>query len=1045
MTHLSLAFLGSFQVAVDGAPVTAFESDKVRALLAYLAVEAPQPQRRQALIGLLWPDMPERSARHNLSQVLFNLRQVIGDTQAQPPFLLVQRDVLQFNLASRHTLDVAQFRTLLAACDAHTHPPGVLCAECAARLQQAVALYQGDFLQQFFLADSAAFEEWALLQREHLHRRALTALTNLTAYYEQQGDHSAAIHSCEQQLRFDPWREEAHQQMMRLLARGGQRSAALAQFEACRRILANELGVEPAAETRQLYEQIRQGAFDQVTSDAPVIQSPNHPIILSGQALSPRHNLPTHLTPFIGRERELAEIKRLLTGPDCRLLTLVGAGGMGKTRLATQVAAQLQGAFAQGIAFVPLAAVASAPLLPTAIADAIGFTFFGATDLRQQLLNHLRDQQWLLVLDNLEHLLADEQCNATILAILHQAPGVKLLVTSRELLQIQGEWLYAVDGLGAAATALFLQSVRRARAGFVLSSDEQPLVERICQLVGEMPLGIELAATWVRTLSCAEIAEEIERNFDFLSSSARDLPPRHRSLRAVFDQSWALLTPEEQRGLQQAAVFRGGFRREAAAQVAGLTLPVLAALVNKFLLRHSTEGRYDLHEVVRQYAALRLQEDSQAEQATRARHAHYYLDLVLVWDSALRSQRQQAALGALNADIDNIRQALTWALTNRQVDRLRPVAPTLQHYYEVRNAFHEGEATFRQAVETVQGLRQREEIAPRAGEVALAEFQAHWAWFLGRLVRFAPEHRLALLDQSIGWLRQHDEPAALADALWFSGVCSWHHGQLARAAQHLDESLVLNQTLQRPWSAAVVSADVGWVALQQGHALAAEAILRETLRQGRLLGDPRLIALTVGFLGHALHSLGRLSEIHDLLNESQRLSQTTGDRIGRLYALEHLAYEAHQLGRQREAAAHLDAFFALSKEIGNVQGQARVHNALGRQAAGAGDWVQARRHFLTALQIAHDAHLIAQALDALTGVATLYAHDGLDEAACALTLTVLRHLASPQAVKQRAEQLYSELAPRFTAEQIDKLQVQVQAKALPTLTAELLAYALASP
>ena len=1025
-------------MAVDGAPVTAFESDKVRALLAYLAVEAPRPQRRQTLSGLLWPDMPERSARHNLSQVLFNLRQIIGDAEAQPPFLLVQRDTLQFNLGSHHTLDVAQFRALVAACDTHTHPPGACCADCATRLQQAVTLYQGEFLQQFFLADSAAFEEWALLQREHLHRRALTAMTTLTAYYQQEGDYTAARQVCEQQLRFDPWREEAHQQMMRLLALSGQRSAALAQFESCRRILADELGVEPAAETRQLYEQIRQGALDKVTSNKvtstnPVTLPPLHPV-----TPAPLQNLPTHLTPFIGRARELAEIKQLLAGADCRLLTLVGPGGMGKTRLALQAAAQQHGVFRHGIAFVPLAGVVGAHLLPAAIADAIGFTFFGSTDLRQQLLNHLRDQQWLLVLDNLEHLLADEQCNATVLAILQQAPGVKLLVTSREPLQVQGEWFYAVDGLGSAAMALFLQSVRRAHAGFVLKDDDQPLIERICRLVGEMPLGIELAATWVRTLSCGEIAEEIERNFDFLSGSARDLPLRHRSLRAVFDQSWALLTAEEQRGLQQAAVFRGGFRREAAAQVAGLPLPRLAALVNKFLLRPGVEGRYDLHEVVRQYAALRLQEDAQAEQQTRTRHALYYLNLLPTWDDALRSSRQQAALAALTADLDNIRQALAWAITNRQIDRLRQVAPTLQHYYEVRNIFREGEATFRQATEMVQTLLQTGAIERNAGEVALGEFQAHWAWFLGRLVLFSPEHRLALLDQSIVWLRQHNERAALADALWFSGVCSWHHGQFARAEQHLIESLALNQILQRPWSAAVVSADLGWVTYHQGRTREAEVILQETLRQGRLLGDPRLIALTVGFLGHTLHSLGRLHEIQALLPEILSLSQATGDRIGMLYALEHLAYEAHRLGNQSEATAHLAAFFALSKEIGNVQGQARVHNALGRQAVHAGEWAQAQSHFMAALQIADRSHLVAQALDALVGVALLRRQEGLHAGALTLAFAVLHHPTCTVAVKQRAERLYAELVPYFTDAQLVALHAQTQAKSLPTLTGELL-------
>lgn len=1049
MPHLSLRLFGGLQVLVDGAPVTAFESDKVRALLAYLAVEI-HPQPRLALADLLWPAMPEGSARHNLSQVLFNLRQVIGDRQADPPLLLISRDRIGMNPAGDQSSDVMQCKRLLAACDTHPHPTLADCADCAVRLHQVVDLYQGDFLHHFFLNDSPPFEEWALLQREHWRRRVLTALSQLTLYHERVGDYTSAIQSCERQLLFDAWREESHQALMRLLARSGQRSAALAQYERCRRILAAELGITPSAETTVLYEQIKAGVLgraETVTEVRPPLAPPDLPAVPppSASAVPPLYQLPAQLTPFIGREQELVAIKALLADADCRLLTLVGAGGMGKTRLALAAAAQQQGVFAQGIVFVPLAAVTDAQLLPSAIADAIGFPFFGPTALQQQLLNYLRDKAMLLVLDNLEQLLTDEACSRTVLAILQQAPAVKLLITSREPLHVQGEWLFAVEGMGAAAMALFNQSVRRAQAGAVLSPSDESMIEQICRLVGEMPLGIELAAAWARSLSYAEIAQEIERNFDFLSSTMRDLPPRHRSLRVVFDQSWSLLSPAEQRGLCQAAIFCGGFRREAAAPVAGLSLTLLATLVHKFLLRHGAEGRYDLHEVVRQYAALRLQENAQEEQLVRERHALYYLDQVQAFADALHSGRQQAALAAITADMGNIRLALTWALANAQVHQVQRVAGALRYYYDLRSTFPEAEATFRQAAELTQRLLTQGQIDPVAGEVALGEFQAHWAWFLGRLGVPPPSRRLALLDHSLTLLRRHDAQAALADALATAGVCCWHIGQWAQAEQYLQESRAINHCLGRAWAKAAASTELGWVTYHRGDADAAEAILRESLGESRLLGDARTIALSVGYLSHVLHSVGRLSEMHDLLGEILALAQATGDRIGMLYAQEHLAYEAQSLGQHVIAQMHFAAFFALSQEIGNVQGQARVLNALGRQAVQEGEWHAAQAHFFAALAIAHRVQLASNVLDALVGIAMVRLHEGAYITALHLLRAVLHHPACTQVVKRRAEQLDAELHAHLPAAQLATVATPGEAPSVDALASELLAAYRATP
>ena len=264
--RLSLTLLGAFQITLDGEPVTGFESDKVQALLAYLALEADRPHRRDALAEMFWPDRPQGVARNSLKQALANLRKVISDREADPPFLQVNRAKLQFNSDSAHWLDVNECNDLLAASQAHNHRHAETCKPCTERFRQVVALYQGPFLQQFYLGDSTAFEEWALIQREGLQRQVMEALRHLIAYHERRGEYKEACQFAWRQVELEPWSESAQRQLMRTLALSGRRSAALKQYQACRRVLDDELGVEPAQKTTELFEQIRDGKYERPES-----------------------------------------------------------------------------------------------------------------------------------------------------------------------------------------------------------------------------------------------------------------------------------------------------------------------------------------------------------------------------------------------------------------------------------------------------------------------------------------------------------------------------------------------------------------------------------------------------------------------------------------------------------------------------------------------------------------------------------------------------------------------------------------------------------
>ena len=413
---------------------------------------------------------------------------------------------------------------------------------------------------------------------------------------------------------------------MRLLTREGQFSAALAQYETCRRILWEEFAVEPAAKTTALLQYIRDARCDKAESG----------VQWSGLAVSRVAPLPPEPTPFVGREADRAALAEYLANPATRLITLTGPGGVGKTRLALQVAADAMGLFADGVVFASLETISSSELVAREIAESLGISSDSQRNLPQQILAYLRSREVLLVLDNLEHLV--ECCNI-IVELLRHASQIVILCTSREHLHLREEWLYEVSGLQMPgvkptpdfapehydALMLFQQRATQFRPQFTLTPEVLPHVIHICKLLEGLPLGIELAAACILHQSCAEIAEALAQSLDALPLSPRNAPARHRSLRAVFDHAWGQLALEEQAVFSAAAVFEGGFDVAAARAVLGnvpTTLTILTALATKSLLR-VREGRYTFHGTLHCYAKEKLTAEPERLTALETRHSAY--------------------------------------------------------------------------------------------------------------------------------------------------------------------------------------------------------------------------------------------------------------------------------------------------------------------------------------------------------------------------------------------------------------------------------------
>jgi predicted ATPase/DNA-binding SARP family transcriptional activator len=619
---LEISTFGGLVLRRNGEPLVGLASRKAEALLIYLACTG-RPQPRDLLATLLWDGRSQEQAMGNLRVLLSSLRNKLS------PHLIITRQTVEFDRSSAYQLDSAEFERRILNARARLSPTKQLSSAGAREFEEALAWYRGDFLIGFSIRGGMEFDEWVVLERERLQHMAVEALHDLTEHYIAQEAYPAGLSSAARLLQIDPLYERAHQQMMLLHARVGQRQAALQQYDEVVAILRDELGVEPAIETTQLAACIRQGEIASAMVAAPVapLAAPVAPPTPLASTVAPGSILPLYLTSFVGREEELRQIGARLSQPTCRLLTLHGPGGVGKTRLALRVVETARPNFKNGVCFVPLDGVRSAAQLPRALATALGFPFHEG-DGAPQLVNWLAEREILLLLDNAEHLL---DAAPFLLLLLQRAPRLKLLLTSRIQLSCEAEWRVEVRGLRYAsvseesglaeydATQLFVERAAHLIAGFKLHPDNQQAILQICQLLEGMPLGLELAASWVSTYSCTRIAQQIEHDWDWLTSTRLDTISRHASLRQLFDHSWMLLDAEEQRVLRHLAVLEGAFPPQAAEAVAATNPLMLARLVGHSLLRRSQADDLQLVPRLRQYAAEKLADHPNERRTATAR------------------------------------------------------------------------------------------------------------------------------------------------------------------------------------------------------------------------------------------------------------------------------------------------------------------------------------------------------------------------------------------------------------------------------------------
>lgn len=1074
---LIINLLGTPKIYLDDQVQLRFRTRKAQALIMYLAV-TNRSWSRDALATLFWPNTDDASARKNLRDILPLLRRRFGE------YLLIEEDNIGLNPMRQFKCDVTQFSAVMEE---------QLATVDISSLAKTLDLYQGEFLEGYSsVRISADFELWVLREREHLHQLALIGFTTLCQRQQQAGAYDAAISTNRRLLRLAPWDEATHRRQMLMLAQSGQQTAAMAHFETVCQILAEELDIKPDQETAALYKEIRAGTFRALPEQVqlqPETMADTTPSNTQADDSAPPHNLLAPLATFIGRQKELAFIAERLSAPDCRLLTITGLGGMGKSSLALAAGQQLlaapQSAFPDGIFWVPLADINVSSveqreqmaaddmmigeMLLYAIAEELSTQPTVNLSSIQQLHLYLRTRTLLLILDELEHLLAGVDA---LISLLTKAPHVKVIVTSRARLNIRGETMLTLDKLSllaivnhavyqsdrpeeynivedegwrtSEAVTMFVQRAQQVDPDFALDAETIGPVVRICYLVEGLPLGIELATSMLPLLPCDELAAELADNLHILETDLRDIPSDQRTLAAVFERSWRLLSPQSQILLARLAIFPASFSREAATTIADVSLITLKKLIDQSLVNQTEGGRYLLHRTIHEFAQQKLRQWPQQVAALEVEFSHYYLRHLSAQEQTFTGTDHAKAAEEIQRDLHNIHTALRLGVKHRMYTLLKDSVIAILLFYDQYGRFRNA---FTLLDEMITQLQENEDQSTRAADtiadplLTITRLQIFMGLCHIRLGRIEEAH--AAYQTTWERLQHHYDPkaAALCASLW--GV-SLRQTDPQRSIALLSESRGLAKVSNTAWIEIVSSQGLGETNLllgnytvarqqaQDGYAKAAKLRWPRSLTTGQkamglialMIGDYRSAevhfqkAATIArqallqhlylecilLLGVALSLQQRFAEAEKYFAESHTFAKTFGEGI-------HFApvfWEKGCLAEQRHEYAAAKALFVQSMKLGLPNWWAHALPTFGWVLIALGELDEAQSYFQSVYTDAkaHQRHPVS--LDAQAGLLCIAQGTAEDKTLAAIKSDlqqIHQHPATTQQTRVRIEQI----------------------------------------
>lgn len=924
---LRIRLLGQFEITADGKPVE-LTSRFAQSLLAYLLLTPGVAHRREKLAGMLWPDTEETSARRSLRQILWQIRRALG---AHGNTLLDVDDLtIAFAAHADVWIDAAQVTQSINA---------------DTTIDQLLATVQasgGELLPGFY-------DEWVMLERERIQAQAERKFQMLLDRLVEHGRWEEVLHWAEHWIALGTSPEPAYRALMFAHAALGDSAHVAEVYRRCLDALQRDLGVEPSSQTRLLFEKLRAG--EGVVAYAPLVATP-YP-----SPLTPLHNLPNQLTSFIGRQKELAEIHRLLSpsathqtanhihdggGESVRLLTLTGPGGTGKTRLAIQAAFGLIDHFADGVWLVELATINDPNLIAQMVAAALDVHQEPNFPLIQSVLDFLRNRNLLLIFDNCEHLVEPvAQFTATVL---RACPQLKILSSSRETLGMPGEVVLRVPSLSLPdaqemislpdlvqyeAIRLFVERADAVAAHFVLNAANAAIVVQICRQLDGIPLAIELAAARVRAMSVEQIADRLDDRFRLLTGGNRAALPRQQTLRATMDWSWELLSETERMLLQRLAVFINGWTLEAAEEICtcaaiavGDVLDLLTHLVEKSLVQmqqvqlpeRGENVRYYLLETIRQYANDKLVLAGEAE-AIRSRHLAFFWQLSIDAEPKLRSDEQLTWLAWLELEHDNLRAAFNWAISGNALEPGLALAANLMRYWYLCGFWNEGRDWLTLLLRIVPPAT----LSESPGYLAA---RAKALYCLGWLCNEDGEH-VAYYNEGLAICRKIGDRWGEAYALRGLSSTATHDvagNRSEEAITRLRQSLAIFESLGDPWGMALARFSWGWQAVMAFHTDEAEAQWHESLDLFQQTGDRWGCAVTHIALGFASRRNGAYDRAESLMRAGLALFRELGDKAGVANSLLRLASLAFRRGDYADALALLQKGLSIEQERDALEG-----------------------------------------------------------------------------------------------------------------------------
>jgi predicted ATPase/DNA-binding SARP family transcriptional activator len=933
--HIQL--LGGFSIRAGNQviPSGKIRLRKARSLLKLLALTPGHRLHRDQVIDLLWPDSDLDRAANSFYQTLYAVRKIIHSIRGdQPPFILLEDEFLFLNPDALPQVDALLYESAANLARAGSE---------LAPYQQAIELYTGDLLPEDL------YEEWTHAYREPLRQLHTDLLFKFAALCEATGDYQAGIDALQSLLASDPLNEEAHTELMRLYALSGQRHKAVRQYELLQDTLQRELGAEPDTPVRQLYQDILVGRVVSTIDREPLVET------ISSQEEPVKHNLPSRLSSFIGREKVIEHVRGLLE--QSRLVTLLGPGGVGKTSLAIQVGFELVERFSDGVWLIELSSVIDPERIIHEIATVFQLRESRDRSLYAAVQSFLKRKQLLLILDNCEHLI--DGCASLAESLLQNCPRLHILATSRETLGSEGETLYAVPTLSIPengqqnsveelkrfeAVRLFTERSVRALPGFELTLENGPTIVSICKQLDGLPLAIELAAARVGVLSVEGIAERLGDRFKLLTSGSRTALPRHQTIRASIDWSYELLSPEEKILLQRLSVFVGGWTMEAAEVVCGVTdvLQLLTQLVNKSLVvvkyEQGMERRYYLLETVRQYAAEKfasLMSTSPVEEAKiRNRHLSYLRKMVEESEHKLKTDERSVRMRMVRVELENIRCAISWSLDSSQATQIEDglrLASSLHEFWYQYGFESEGSLWLERGLMLIEALSEAEST-----QYDLLKAKALWT--------------NGLLIDEIGTM--YDGIKLLKESL-----------DLYKKANHLREEIAVKLDLvQMIW---------------RHNRRESDELLEECIKVARSSGFKWELAYGLSLKAKDLVYFDKQNpEILTLAAESYSLFKETGDKWSTTSPLIHMGLYSLFQGNYSEARKYLLEAIALGNEMNDVRYQYYANINLGMLGYFEGDFQAMENYFYAGMKLTNNLSSWLGRIFALRNIAVAVNHQG---------------------------------------------------------------------